>query len=141
MDVLLLCNFLMIVLSKYLESWCKVIYRFIPLVDASVHVLDHPSKTDVQKSNLTVKVVNLLLKAAAAVSPPIKSNRPSHEIDRYNKTQRQDCMLWFTFILLENVHTRQGEQSNSHDPEEATKQHMQEIEEESNEERQKPVGK
>lgn len=75
------------------------------LVTASVQVFNHPGKTYVQKSDLTVEVVHLLLKAAVAVSSPVKSNRPCHKVDCYNKAERQDCVLWVTFILLEDVHT------------------------------------
>lgn len=105
------------------------------LVTASVQAFDHPGQTDVQESDLTIQVVHLLLEAAAAVSSPVKSNRPRHEVDGYNKAKGQDGVFWVTFILLEDVHAREGEKGNPGNPEEATEQHVQEIEEESKEER------
>lgn len=105
------------------------------MVTASVQVLNHPGKTYVQKSDLTIEVVHLLLEAAVAVSSPVKSNWPRHEVDCYNKAERQDRVFRVTFILLEDVHAGESEKGNPRDPEKATKQHVQEIEEESEEER------
>lgn len=81
-----------------------MVCRVGSLVTASVQVFNHPRETYIQKSDLTVQVVHLLLKAAVAVSSPVKSHRPRHEVDCYNKAERQDCVFWVTFILLQDVY-------------------------------------
>lgn len=94
------------------------------MVTSSIHVFDHPRKTYVQESDLAVKMVNLLLKGAVAVPPPIEANRSGHEIDSNYKAQWKDSMFWLTFIFLKDVHTRKCKEGDPHDPEEAATQHM-----------------
>lgn len=105
------------------------------MLTAPVQVLDHPGKADVQQSDLTIQVIHLLLQAAVAVSPPVKANRPRHEVDGHDEAERQHGVLRVALVLLQDVHAGQREQGHSGDPEEAAKQHVQEIEEESEEER------
>jgi len=110
------------------------------LVTASVQVLNHPGETYVQQSDLTVEVVHLLLQAAAAVSSPVKSHRPRHEVDSHHEAEGQDRVLRVTLVLLQDVYAREREEGDPRNPEKTTKDHVQEIEEESEEERQKPIG-
>lgn len=105
------------------------------LVTASVQVLNHPGETYVQQSDLTVEVVHLLLQAAVAVSPPVKSHRPRHEVDSHHEAEGQHRVFRVAFVLLQDVNAREGEESNPRNPEKTTKDHVQEIEEESEEER------
>lgn len=105
------------------------------MLTAPVQVLNHPGEADVQQSDLAVQVVHLLLQAAVAVSPPVKPNGPRHEVDGHDEAEGQHGVLRVPLVLLQDVHTGQGEQGHPGDPEEAAKQHVQEIEEESKEQR------
>lgn len=105
------------------------------MLAAPVQVLDHPGKADVQQSDLTIQVIHLLLQAAVAVSSPVKPNGPRHEVDGHDEAEGQHGVLRVALVLLQDVHTGQGEQGHPGDPEEAAEQHVQQIEEESKEKR------
>lgn len=89
---------------------------------------------------MAVQVVDLLLEGAVAAPPPVEANRAGHEVDRHHKAQGKDRVLRLALVLLEDVDAGEREEGDPHDPEEPATQHMKEIEEESQEERHKPVG-
>lgn len=105
------------------------------LLAAPVQVLDDPGKADVQQPDLAIQVVHLLLQAAVAVPPPVKPNGARHEVDGHDEAEGQHGVLGVTLVLLQDVHAGQREQRHPGDPEEAAEQHVQEIEEESQEQR------
>lgn len=105
------------------------------LLAAPIQVLDHPGKADVQQPDLTIQVVHLLLQAAVAVPPPVKAHGARHEVDGHHKAQGQHGVLGVALVFLQDVDAGQGEQGHSGDPEEAAEEHVQEVKEESQEER------
>lgn len=110
-----------------------------PLVTSSVQILDHARQTDVQKPDLAIEVVDLLLQGVVAVLPPVEAHGTRHEVDGDYKAEGKDGVFGLALVFLKDVDAGKSEEDDTDDPEETPAQDVQEIEEESEEKRHEPI--
>lgn len=111
------------------------------LAVGAVETLQHFVEADVEQSDLTLQMLQLLLHAGATgAAAPVEAHGPGHEVDGHHEAQGQDCILRFPLIFVQDIHAGHGEQDDPGDPEEAAKYHVQEAEGEAQCQGQEPVG-
>lgn len=74
-----------------------------------------------------------------ASSAPVRPHWPSHEVHRHDEAKRQDSALRITLKFLQDVQAGQGEKSHASQPEEATENGVEKVEESTQEHREEPV--
>lgn len=89
-----------------------------PLVASSVQVLDHARQADVQKPDLAVEVVDLLLQGGVAVLPPVEADGARHEVDGDHEAEGKDGVLGLALVFLEDVDAGKSEEDDPDNPEE-----------------------
>lgn len=113
---------------KYLWSTLTLLLAAGLLLPAVLEAVYDAAQPDVEQPDLSVQVVDFLLqRARPASSTPVRSNGSCHEVDSHDEAQRQHGSLWVALELLQDVEAGQGEKYDPRQPEEASKNCMEQI--------------
>lgn len=104
------------------------------LIPGAFQAVYNTAQPDVEQPYLSVQVVDFLFKGTGAgSSAPVCSHRPRHEVHSHDEAQRQHCAFGVALELLQDVKAGQGEERDTSEPEEASKDGVEQVKETSQE--------